>query len=387
MMKNVWAEGGRPAGLPPAGHGRPPRRQRKFDVYLKDVGSEGFYGYCAAGAPQARAPLGGLGLLRARRRLRRRQFRARRRKQPAGHRGARVLPRHPVRLRLRRGPLADGGHRHLDRGAGRRRRRRQPPVPRRTARSPAPRPARPLPTDRLRPAVRQLGVLRVPEQALRQRRYQEDLEQGRRLPGRTRQVLDAGDLLGAQAQGRVQEDLRPLRVGQPAAGQVLSRGPGLAEHGAQGRLHAHQEPAPHRQARPHAAAHVLGELADQVVLVAEEQEVVPQHQGRRTGVLQDAGGVRAGRQEARLRQAPRAAQQQGQRQDQGAVRPEQGEGGLRQPGERLDPLQVQQALRVLLLGPAHRRRPELQGPAPTSSAPRCSRSADPRSPPGRRAGR
>ena len=69
-----------------------------------------------------------------------------------------------------------------------------------------------------------------------------DLQQGRRLPGRPRHVLDEGDLLGAQAQGRVQEDLRPLRVGQPAARQVLSRGPGLAEHCADQRLHAHQEP-------------------------------------------------------------------------------------------------------------------------------------------------
>ena len=66
--------------------------------------------------------------------------------QPPGHRGPRVLPRHPVRLRLRRGRLDDGVHRHLGRGAGRRRRQRQPPVPPlRPGRRPrdAPRPLRP----------------------------------------------------------------------------------------------------------------------------------------------------------------------------------------------------------------------------------------------------
>ena len=59
-----------------------------------------------------------LRLLRARQRLRRGPVPDRHaRGQPAGHRGPRVLPRHPVRLRLRRGPLDDGVDRDLDGGA------------------------------------------------------------------------------------------------------------------------------------------------------------------------------------------------------------------------------------------------------------------------------
>ena len=70
VMKNVWAEEVGRLGYRRPRHGRPPRRQRKFDVYLKDVGVGGLLRLLRPRAPQARAPLGRLGLLRARRRLR-----------------------------------------------------------------------------------------------------------------------------------------------------------------------------------------------------------------------------------------------------------------------------------------------------------------------------
>ena len=124
-----------------------------------------------------------------------------------------------------------------------------------------------------------------------------------------------------------------------------------------------QSSPPDWQARRPPAAHVLGQLADQLLLLAEEQEVVAQGQGRRSGLLPHAGGVRAGRQAPRLRQALRQAQRQGQRPGDRAVRPQEGEGRLRLAGQRLDAVQVRQALRLLLRGPAHRRRAQLPGSA------------------------
>ena len=73
----------------------------KFDVYLKDVGAKGLYGYCAPRAHQAPAPAARLGLLRARQRLRAHPVRRQADQEPEGHRRPRVLPRRPVRLRLR----------------------------------------------------------------------------------------------------------------------------------------------------------------------------------------------------------------------------------------------------------------------------------------------
>ena len=123
-----------------------------------------------------------------------------------------------------------------------------------------PDPARLL--QRSAPAVRQLGVLRVPQQALRQRRRQAGLEPGRRLPGWP-------DMYSTQA---ISSMLKPKggfvkNYARFASANLLPSklilGSGLAEHCAGERLHAHQEPPQDRQARPPAAAHVFGQLADQ----------------------------------------------------------------------------------------------------------------------------
>ena len=150
VMKDVWAEEvGRLGYRAPVTDGRR-GGNKKFDVYLKDVGVRGLLRLLRARSAASPAT-GGWPRATASSTTTSpgRQFGARPMQEPAGHRRPRVLPRRPVRLRLRRGRLDDGGDRHLDRGAGRRRRQRQPPVP---PLRPG-QPARRRPLDTLRPAA------------------------------------------------------------------------------------------------------------------------------------------------------------------------------------------------------------------------------------------
>ena len=154
------------------------RRQQQFDVYLADARRRGLFGYCTpehnkpgSGSPPATAcstttSPGGSS--------------APTRRQPAGHRGARVLPRGPVRLRLPRGPVAAGVHSHLDRGEVRRPGRRQPAVPA-AARSAGPVSRSTLRQRPVRP-VRQLGLVGVPHRAVRQRLVRAVWRQSRHSP-------------------------------------------------------------------------------------------------------------------------------------------------------------------------------------------------------------
>ncbi len=119
----------------------PPRDGRhggdgRFDVYLKDLGSQGLYGYCA---PEYRVP--GLRQVASGYCVLDDDF-ARRQYGANPKVSLRVTAAHeffhadPVRLRLPRGPVAAGVDGDLDGGAGGRRGRRQPSLP-------ALRPARP----------------------------------------------------------------------------------------------------------------------------------------------------------------------------------------------------------------------------------------------------
>ena len=183
-------EGSQEVRLPSAGLRREPRRQRQVRRVPRPDRRRGPLRVLRPRAPQARLPVAGVRLLRPRQRLRR--VPPRPDGQREGDRCPRVLPRHPVRLRLRRGRLAARGHRHLDGGARLRRGQRQPSVP---PGRPGLRPDVPARLLQLpgQSAVRQLAVLRVPQQELRQRRGQGDLEQGGRVPRRPGPLLDQGD--------------------------------------------------------------------------------------------------------------------------------------------------------------------------------------------------
>ena len=281
-----------------------------------------------------------------------------------GHRRPRVLPRHPVRLRLRRGRLAARGHRHLDGGAGLRRRQRQPPVPPRRPDRRLAGPARLLQLDR-QPAVRQLGLLRVPEQELRQRHRQADLEQGRRL----RRAPTCTPPRRSATCSSPRAGSRRSTAASPSANllpcEVLPRGPGLAV-APSWPTRSTRSPRPARTGKH--GTHLLHMTSSSWLVKSSssltQQEVVPQGQDRRTGVVPDAGGVRPG--------APRRKGL-----DKHFVRLN-GKGNGRwssrsaaakvkavyvSPGQRLDAVQVRQELRLLVPRPAHRRRPELPGPA------------------------
>ena len=151
----------------------------KFDVYLKDVGADYLYGYCAPEYVKAGHPREASGYCVLDNDFASSQYGG---AKPVN--SLRVTAAHEFfhavqfALRLQGGPVADGGDRHLDGGALRRRDQRQPSVP----------PLRPGPpagdlAGRLQPAglqpVRQLAVLRVPQQPLRQPRRARDLERRR----------------------------------------------------------------------------------------------------------------------------------------------------------------------------------------------------------------
>ena len=167
VMGNVWnrevAELGYRAPLPdrgttPAGTARTRVPTAGLDVYLGDIGKDGYYGYAATDRtnPQTSSAylvldddfkdFAGSGDARA---------------AAPRHRGARVLPHRAVRLRPVRGRLVHGVDRHLDGGAGLRLGQRQPPVPP-GQRAGAARAQPGLPADHLH-GVRQLDLLRVPQ--------------------------------------------------------------------------------------------------------------------------------------------------------------------------------------------------------------------------------
>ena len=222
LMNKVWKKEVKKYGYrPPVSDGNR-GGNGKFDVYLAQIGDAGLYGYCA---PERRKP--GYQWLASGYCVLDNDFVGvppRPDGQREGDRRPRVLPRHPVRLRLRRGRLAARGHRHLDGGARLRRGQRQPSVP----------PGRPG----LRPDVsRSTSSTPTGSQQYGNWPFFEFLSKNygngvvkaiwnkagrvRRRPG---PLLHQGDQRRAEAQGRVHQELQPVRLGQPAARQVLPRG-------------------------------------------------------------------------------------------------------------------------------------------------------------------
>ena len=186
---------------------------KKFDVYLKNVAPKGYAGYCAK-----ERSIGG-GYLASSYCVLDNDFLPSEfgdrpaLGQPQGDRRARVLPRRPDGLRQRRGRLAGRVDRDLDGGALRRRRQRQPQVP---PRQPGRRPGRAARrgADRRHPAVRQLGLVGVPQQPARHRHRPVGVDEGGRVQGRRPHVLHPGGRRGPQEEGRLQEALRQLRLRQ-----------------------------------------------------------------------------------------------------------------------------------------------------------------------------
>ena len=111
-----------PTGLPAARRRTAPAAATPSSTSTsRTSGRTGSSATAPPSAPRAASQVGGLRLLRPRRRLRQVPVRPAADPQPQGDRGPRVLPRGPVRLRLRRGRLVHGGHRDVDGGAGLRR--------------------------------------------------------------------------------------------------------------------------------------------------------------------------------------------------------------------------------------------------------------------------
>ena len=184
VMGSVWnrevAELGYRAPLPdrgttPAGTGKDEGLDSRLDVYLGDIGKDGYYGYAATDRANPRTSSAYLVLDD--------DFKdfagsAHPGAAAPGHRGARVLPHRAVRLRPVRGRLVHGVHGHLDGGAGLRLGQRQPPVPPRERAGDARAQPR-LPAhhaDRLR----QLDLLRVPQPPARRCGGEVDVVAGRR---------------------------------------------------------------------------------------------------------------------------------------------------------------------------------------------------------------
>ena len=196
--EEVWAREVGTAGLPPAGQGRQPRRQRQVRRLPQGRRRRGLLRLLRPGAAQARPQVAGVRLLRARQRLRRARSSAPGRARACGSPPPTSSSTPSSSPTTTPRTVADGGHRHLDGGAVRRRRQRQPPVPpARPGRKPGDA-ARPVQPGGLRP-VRQLGVLRVPQQPVRQRHRPPDL--GRNAGGTDAQPLDKAVGQGAAPHG------------------------------------------------------------------------------------------------------------------------------------------------------------------------------------------
>ena len=153
----------------------------KLDVYLKDVGPQGYYGYCTTERKAYRYTYSGYCVLDD-------DF------DPDQFNGAPALDSlkvtaaheffHAVQYAYdaAEDPLVHGVHADLDGGAVRRRRQRQPAVPRIGPARSAGVVAGRLRRRRLR-AVRQLGLVGVPLRPLRHRHREVGVDQGRRLQG------------------------------------------------------------------------------------------------------------------------------------------------------------------------------------------------------------
>ena len=113
---------------------------------------------------------------------------------------------------------------------------------------------------RLGDPVRQLGVLRVPLEAVRRQDREADLDAVRSLQGRRQDLLDQRRQAGAAAQSPVQEGVRAVLGRQHHAGPLLPRGPVLAEaeDGRPGRARAGRGYLGHAEDRPHVHAQLHG---------------------------------------------------------------------------------------------------------------------------------